>query len=41
MLIKEEILKDRLTLFFDTNTYNIINTKQKEYIQTHKKNPLI
>ncbi|WP_270377183.1 sigma factor-like helix-turn-helix DNA-binding protein, partial [Megamonas funiformis] len=34
-------MKDRLTLFFDTNTYNIINTKQKEYIQTHKKNPLI
>ena len=38
MLIKEEILKDRLTLFFDTNTYNIINTKQKRiYTNTQEK----
>lgn len=41
MFLKKEILKDRLILFFDTNTYNRINTKQEEYIQTHKKNPLI
>ena len=41
MFLRKEILKDRLTLFFDTNTYNRINTKQEEYIQTHKKNPLI
>lgn len=41
MFLRKEILKDRLILFFDTNTYNRINTKQEEYIQTHKKNPLI
>lgn len=41
MLLKNEILKDRLILFFDINTYNVINIEQKQYIQTHKKNPFI
>lgn len=41
MFIKEEIIKDRITLFFDACSREQLFLKQDEYIQLNKKNIII
>ena len=41
MFIKEEIIKDRITLFFDVSSREQLFLKQDEYIQLNKKNIII
>ena len=41
MFIKEELIKDRITLFFDVSSREQLFLKQDEYIQLNKKNIII